>query len=344
MKKFRSVDSLRKLFFLITSSLRLALWVAARKHRLICRTRESGLKSLSIKPLVSIIIPTHRPNHFKNALKCALSQTYTNTEIIVSDNSGGSEIAEICSQYKDVIYRKNIDGQVASNVAKPLSLAKGDYIKYIFDDDLIYPNCIETMIGWLSQFGDDNIKNIGVITSSRHWINDDSICYKETCEPNIASASLIDGRQVIKKMLLAQRNFVGEFSTTMFKRDMIDYEDPLDIFTIFGENFSTGLIDIPLYFSILQKSDLLYIPYSLSAFRIHAGGGSNIHSNPNFHLVISDWFRLIRAARQNGILSRNETKIAVRCFLIVAKRFAKHFPEQLIPWQEAAIDFVLTSS
>ncbi|MFI4938989.1 MAG: glycosyltransferase family A protein [Burkholderiales bacterium] len=293
---------------------------------------------------MSIIIPTHRPDHFKTALKCALNQTYANTEIIVSDNSENSEIANICSQHRDIVYRKNLNGKPHSNIAQPLALAKGDYIKYLFDDDLIYPHCIDSMIGWLSQFSDKNISDVGIIASAKQVIDDNSICYDEICEPNIADPSLIDGNQVIKKALIAQRNFIGEFSTIMFRRDLIDHQNPESIFTIFGEDFREGLIDVPLYFSILQKSDMLYIPYSLSAFRKHAGGGTNVHGNPYFHHVISDWFRLIRAAYRNGLLNYGETMMAVRCFLRVAKRFSKHFPEQLAEWQDIAVDFVLTLS
>lgn len=177
-----------------------------------------------MQPLVSIIIPTHRPNHFKTALMCALSQTYANKEIIVSDNCESSEIANICSQYQGISYRRNLNGKPASNIAQPLALAKGEYIKYLFDDDLIYPNCIDSMIGWLNQFSEEDINNIGLITSARHLIDYVSICYGEIREPNIANSSLVDGILAIKKILVSQNNFIGEFSTIMFKRNLVDCE------------------------------------------------------------------------------------------------------------------------
>jgi glycosyltransferase involved in cell wall biosynthesis len=344
---------LKKICFWVTSSSRLLLWKITRKHQLTSypgRALSNRAKSQPLQPLVSIIIPTHRPDHFKTALKCALNQTYSNTEIIVSDNSNSSndsnntEIAHICSQYPRIVYRKNLNGEAASNIAQPLALATGDYIKYLFDDDLIYPHCIASMMGCLNQVEEEYAGSIGLITSARQVIDDADICYAEIREPGIVNATLVDGIQTIKKILIPQNNFIGEFSTMMFKRDLIDHQNPESIFTLFGEDFRKGLIDVPLYLSILQKSNLLYIPYSLSAFRQHAAGGSNIHGNANFHHAVSDWFRLIRVASLKGLLDDEETRVAVRYFLGTAKSFSKHFPEQLAEWQAIAIDFVLTLS
>jgi glycosyltransferase involved in cell wall biosynthesis len=292
-----------------------------------------------MQPLVSIIIPTHRASHFKTALMCALGQTYANTEIIVSDNSSTSEIADICSRYPQVIYRKNTDGKPASNISLPLALATGDYIKYLFDDDLIYPNCIDSMIGWLEKFSPENIAKIGIITSARHLVNDESICYSEINEAGINTTSIIDGLPLAKRILITQDNFIGEFSTIMFRRNLVDCKNPLSIFSIFGEDFSYGLVDVPLYIDLLQKSSLLYIPYSLSAFRKHAGGGSNVAANPGFHYVVSDWFRLTRGAYAAGLLNENEAKASATNYLNLSAQFDDVFFEQLTPWRNEASEF-----
>lgn len=291
-------------------------------------------------PLVSIVIPTHRPKHFRTALMCAMSQTYKNKEIIVSDNSDGMEIANICAQHEAVIYRRNSNRKPSSNIAQPLLLAGGDYIKYLFDDDLIYPNCIDSMVGWLGQFSDANINSIGLVTSARHLINDDSVCYAEVLEKEIVNSSMINGEQVAKRILVTQDNFVGEFSTVLFKREFVDLVDPESIYKVFGEDFSYGLVDVPLYISILQRANMLYIPYSLSAFRKHTAGGSNVSENPGFHYVVSDWFRLANAAYRNGYLSKDEARVSVGNYLNLAKHFEDVFPEQLAPWRMAAMDFI----
>lgn len=292
------------------------------------------------QPLVSIIIVTHRPNHFKNALACALSQTYSNKEIIVSDNSETDEIYNLCMKYSEVSYRKNLNGMPASNIAQPLSMAKGKYIKYIFDDDLVYPNCIDTMMGCLNQLSENEIENVGVITSSRHLIDEGSICFGEIRLSNVSEPTLLTGKQIVKEILCEQNNFIGEFSTIMFKLDLINYKDPESIFKIFGAEFRLGLIDVPLYVSVLMSSNLLYIPYSLSAFRKHSDGGSNIQNNPNLHYAVSDWIKLALLGFHEGVLDHAEAKLAVSNYLRLSANYNHYFPDQLSPWNAIAEDFI----
>jgi glycosyltransferase involved in cell wall biosynthesis len=270
-----------------------------------------------------------------------LSQTYTNTEIIVSDNSGGEDIAALCAQYSQVQYRKNTNGKPASNIAQPLTLARGEFIKYLFDDDLIYPHCIDSMIGWLDKFDAPTRESVGLITSTRHLINDNSLCYQEVRELGITSTSLMQGRKVIQRILTKQDNFIGEFSTILFRRKIVDVASPESIFQVYGNDFSVGLIDVPLYLTILQNANMVYIPYALSAFRLHSGGGSNAAANPNFHHAVSDWFRLILGADRAGLLQPNAAVAATQNYLNLARNFEGTFSQQLAPWNEQARSFLL---
>jgi glycosyltransferase involved in cell wall biosynthesis len=292
------------------------------------------------QPLVSIVIPTHRPEHLRNAVLCALAQTYRNIEIIVSDNSTATEIRDFCAAYPGIIYRKNTDGKPASNIAQGLTLARGEFIKYLFDDDLIYPHCIESMLGWLAQFSPENQAAIGLITSARHLINDSGICYDEIREADIQACSMVQGSTVVQKILSTLYNFVGEFSTVMFRRSLIDTTDPLSIFSAYGESFTLGLVDVPLYLALLQKSNLLYIPHSLSAFRKHSEGGSNVAFNPGFHMVVSDWLRLIRAAYRAGDLDRASAIAGARVQMVMNDHFKATFPEPMSITQQEAQSFL----
>ncbi len=291
------------------------------------------------RALVTIIIPTHRPEHFKTALLCALAQTYPHTEIIVGDNSGGGDIAAMCARHPQVIYRRNEDGQPFSNIAQPLALAKGDYIKYLFDDDLIYPHCIDTMMTMLDQCPPEQKQGIGLVTSSRHLIDGANVCFEELREAQYAGCTILGGAEAVRSILGRQYNFIGEFSTVLFRRDLIDAANPVSIFSVFDEEYPKGLIDLPLYLTILQRANLLYIPYSLSAFRLHVDGGSNAAANPNFHYVISDWFRLTRGAWRRGILSNEEARTAAQKFLTLAGQYREQFGEELAPWVTEAETF-----
>ncbi|PMB10264.1 glycosyl transferase, partial [Fischerella thermalis CCMEE 5328] len=61
-----------------------------------------NINSQSQTPLVSIITPTYnRPDYLKQALKSAISQTYQNIEIIVSDNCSPENPQAIVESFND---------------------------------------------------------------------------------------------------------------------------------------------------------------------------------------------------------------------------------------------------
>lgn len=292
-----------------------------------------------MSPLVSIIIPTHRPAHFRHALNCALYQTYANFEIIVSDNSGGSEIEAMCAQQPRAHYRRNHDGAPASNISEPLRLARGEFIKYLFDDDFLYPNCIDTMLGILDKVDEGQRGTIGLITTSRHQMNDDSVVYGEIRLNEVRNPTIIGGIDAIRSLALNLENFIGEYSTVLFRRSVLGDFQPLDIFHAFGARY-LGVIDVPLYVNLLLKSNLLYIPFSVSAFRFHQEGGSIPAKNPHFHYAVSDWLQLLEGAFAKGLVTPDEFKAGVRKYLQLSANFETLFPTQLGPLRDRALKFL----
>src|ERR1700722_20283814 len=100
-------------------------------------------------PLVSILIPTYnRPDYLRRAVESCLTQTHPHFEIIITDNSTNQESAEMAAKWSDprIRYYKNEGniGPVASS-NRATSLANGKYIKFLMDDDLLKPRCLELM-------------------------------------------------------------------------------------------------------------------------------------------------------------------------------------------------------
>lgn len=99
--------------------------------------------------LVSILIPTYnRVDLIAETLDSALAQTYTNIEIIVSDNASTDNTAEIVAQYvrrdSRVKFFKNDEniGPIL-NWRAGLEKASGHYVKILWSDDLITPDYLE---------------------------------------------------------------------------------------------------------------------------------------------------------------------------------------------------------
>jgi hypothetical protein len=98
-------------------------------------------------PLVSVIMPTYnRPKQFRDALASVGAQTYTNVEAIVI-NDAGSPVEDVVADFpfaRLINHERNRGGLAALETG--MEYAKGDYIVFLPDDDLLYPDHIERVM------------------------------------------------------------------------------------------------------------------------------------------------------------------------------------------------------
>ncbi len=93
------------------------------------------------KPFFSIIIPTYnRASNLQFALYCIFQQSFTDFEVIISDNCSTDNTQAIVNKLKDkrIRYfrnRKNVD--FALNIKNAVKHAKGEYVFFHSDDDFI---------------------------------------------------------------------------------------------------------------------------------------------------------------------------------------------------------------
>lgn len=104
-------------------------------------------------PLVTVGIPTYnRPEGLERTLGCICKQTYTNLEVIISDNcSTRPEVQSILEKYagqdKRITYyvqEKNIS--IVPNFQFLLNKARGEYFMWAADDDNWDANFIEVCV------------------------------------------------------------------------------------------------------------------------------------------------------------------------------------------------------
>lgn len=103
-----------------------------------------------MQPLVSIIIRTcQRPEMLKCAIDSVKCQTYQNIQIVIVEDGSACAKKMLEMEYSDLNIKYEYTGEkrgrsAAGNLA--LSLADGDYLNFLDDDDILYEHHVETLI------------------------------------------------------------------------------------------------------------------------------------------------------------------------------------------------------
>jgi glycosyltransferase involved in cell wall biosynthesis len=228
---------------------------------------------------VSICIPTYNGQKFlETCLDSAIVQTYKDIEIIVVDDCSTDKTSEIAKKYqvKDPrvkIFQNEKNIGLVPNWNRCIELATGEWIKFLFQDDALAPNCVEVMINALS--ADDKI-----VSSGRRLILDESL--DEATKKYSVNETLTFERlgiisdlpvfitpQKIASFIVSNisTNFIGEPTVIMFKKEAVKELG----------NFNPDIIqicDLEYFLRIASNYGIKYVPQPITYFRVHKGSAS----------------------------------------------------------------------
>ena len=219
--------------------------------------------------LVSILIPTYnQPEFFRQALESAIAQDYSEIEIIVSDDSTDDRVEKVASEYKDQIrflkHRSEIKHVGYENVNYLLNQARGEFINFLFHDDLFMPQKISTMMKYFND-------NVAFVTSRRYLIDDAGNVLNIWGSKDVASpAFFLTGEEIGNTLLINATNIVGELTSVLMRRE--DLFNPqtrrYEIGTFLGKSYPFHG-DIPTWLELSRETDKvgIFVTEPLSAFR-----------------------------------------------------------------------------
>lgn len=107
------------------------------------------------RPRVSLGLPIYNGEQYvAAALDSALSQTYSDFEIVISDNASTDRTREICEEYaardpRISYHRAEVNRGAAWNFRHTFELSTGDYFKWLSHDDLMAPKYLERCVAAL---------------------------------------------------------------------------------------------------------------------------------------------------------------------------------------------------
>ena len=219
-------------------------------------------------PLVSIMIPTYnRPQFFELALQSAQRQNYENLEIIVCDNSTDDRTEALIEKYLGdprLCYHRNKTAKTKEENFAPFEhLAKGEYLQWLMDDDILLDGKIEKM---MQAFRKNPAAKL--VTSRRAVIDGEGRLqpnpYAAGVPESEAEYSVFDGEIVGRETLLGWRNFLGEPSAVLFRRADLKHH----YWRAESRGYKT-ISDVAMWLELLESGDCVFFQKPLSCYRRH---------------------------------------------------------------------------
>lgn len=109
---------------------------------------------------VSVCLPLFNAGKsLQDALISLGDQTYKGFTLYISDDGSTDDSFKICEDFQkttsfDLKLYKNSGLGIAGNCNFLANKAKGKYLKFLFQDDLLEPSCIESFLSYAEKFDD----------------------------------------------------------------------------------------------------------------------------------------------------------------------------------------------
>jgi glycosyl transferase family 2 len=167
----------------------------------------------AMEPRVAILLPTHnRPDVLGYAIQSALSQTEPDIELLIVGDGCGDETRKVIAGFHDPRIRwfdlpkAPLSGYANRNVA--LRQAKGRYIAYAQDDDIMLPDHIAKLVATIESTDTDWVYSRPLWCSPDGFVlpifvnlrNDDEFSHFLTTENYIPSSCVLHKRDALERV------------------------------------------------------------------------------------------------------------------------------------------------
>ncbi len=230
-------------------------------------------------PRVSVLIPTYEYARFlPEAIESVLAQDFQDFELIIADDASKDNTVEVCRTYTErdsrirfVRHERNLG--LVDNWNWCLRQARGKYIKFLFADDrLNHPSALRRLVDVLEQHPE-----MALVTSSRLIINAQS--NPISLKNGLGRKDHGFSREQILRCCFSNaghNNLIGEPSAVLFRREQAVRE--------FNREYQQ-LVDLEMWFHLLQFGQLYYIGDPLCCFRKHAEQQTEVNRKLGLYLL-----------------------------------------------------------
>ena len=247
--------------------------------------------------LVSLAIPAFNPEFFRATLLSALDQDYSALEVLVCDDSRGPEIQAIVDAVmqetgKPVRYLRNPQTLgFARNLMACLEHARGSLIKFLCDDDRLFPECVGLQARLMEQHADVSM----TICQRMLCAADDALLPPRMLNAVICPEdAVVKGSDLLEALETNAPNLFGGLSHALLRRDLV--AEFLPALVQEGQGFVARL-DMALYICLMRRGNLGHLTRFLSMERLHPSRLSHQAGMTLAFASETEWLKAMLAAR-----------------------------------------------
>jgi glycosyltransferase involved in cell wall biosynthesis len=309
------------------------------------------------QPLVTIGLPVYNgQNYVSQAIESVLNQTYSNFELVISDNGSTDSTYIICKTFAEkdnriLCHKFDKNYGAAKNYNKTFELAKGKYFKWLAHDDMISPENLTKSVDILESEDDVVLCGSAKINLDANGGIIDSFDY--------SGLHLIENDTISRYELLL-RHFAYTFTdadlilTGLMRSDILKQ-------TILIANYTSA--DFTLLADLILKGKFIVLEEPMYQRRIHHGISTSVHNqNPQealkidpsirivhkSHVEIAKWYdpkgkarriphitwlkELIRSIKKNKFRKHDEIKMRMMSYKWFFTRAFKSLKEKIQKW------------
>ncbi len=228
-----------------------------------------GNRRDEIAGLVSVVMPAYKPRFIAQALDSVAAQTYRPLELVVCDDSTDSRIEQQLAAFAarvdfPVHYSRNPERLWETrSTARGIAQARGEFIKFLHDDDVLDPDCIAAMVEAMGAAPD-----IALVASRRRLIDAAGRPLADELATSFPARDdlRVHGADLVAFLADHTINFIGEPSAVLCRRAaLLPFGEDLGVLD--GTRIA-WVADLALYVKLLHGAALAMLARPRVAFRI----------------------------------------------------------------------------
>jgi glycosyltransferase involved in cell wall biosynthesis len=214
-----------------------------------------------VAPRVSIVIPAYNnADYLQETVDSVLAQTFADFEVVIADHSSTDGTWDVMQRYADEprvrLLRTEAGGGALRNWNRVSQEARGELVKLVCGDDLLYPTILERQVAEL-----DASPSVVLVASPRDVVDADS--RPVVRDHGVSGARLaMSGAAAVRRTVRSGTNIFGEPGCVLMRRADLEAVG-------WWDSRWPYLIDETTYAKVLLRGDFASVgPKALAGFRI----------------------------------------------------------------------------